>query len=68
MIAVHGCYALTTTTALTAQNTLGVFDIHSIPPDFVRKSIDACISDIDVDVVKTGKTENEKEKRKYTRC
>ena len=46
---------MTTTTALTAQNTLGVSDIHVIPPDFVRKSIDACLSDIRVDVVKTGK-------------
>lgn len=54
VIAVHGCYAMTTTTALTAQNTLGVVDIHQIPPEFVQKSIDACISDIGVDVVKTG--------------
>ncbi|KAG9246359.1 thiamine biosynthesis protein-like protein (Thi-4) [Calycina marina] len=54
VIAAHGCYSMTTTTALTAQNTIGVVDIHPIPPDFVRKSIDACISDIGVDVVKTG--------------
>lgn len=54
VIAAHGCYAMTTTTALTAQNTLGVYDIHQIPPEFVRKSIDVCISDIGVDVVKTG--------------
>ena len=46
---------MTTTTALTAQNTLGVVDIHPTPPDFVRKSIDACLSDISVDVVKSGK-------------
>ncbi|KAH8821525.1 thiamine biosynthesis protein-like protein (Thi-4) [Xylogone sp. PMI_703] len=50
---VHGCYAMTVTTALTAQNTQGVVDIHFTPPDFVRKQIDACISDIGVDVVKT---------------
>ncbi|KAH8594724.1 thiamine biosynthesis protein-like protein (Thi-4) [Bisporella sp. PMI_857] len=54
VIAAHGCYAMTTTTALTAQNTLGVVDIHEVPPEFVRKSIDACISDVGVDVVKTG--------------
>lgn len=46
---------MTATTALTAQNTLGVIDIYPIPPDFIGKSIDACISDIGVDVVKTGK-------------
>jgi hydroxymethylpyrimidine/phosphomethylpyrimidine kinase len=32
---------MTATTALTAQNTLGVVDIHYTPPDFVRKLIDA---------------------------
>jgi hydroxymethylpyrimidine/phosphomethylpyrimidine kinase len=45
---------MTATTALTAQNTLGVDDIYQIPPEFVRKTIDACMSDIGVDVVKTG--------------
>lgn len=45
---------MTATTALTAQNTLGVTDIHYTPPEFVRNLIDACISDIGVDVVKTG--------------
>lgn len=54
VIAAHGCYAMTATTALTAQNTTGVVDIHPVPPAFVRKLIDACISDIGVDVVKTG--------------
>ncbi len=54
----HGCYAMTATTALTAQNTLGIVDIHYTPPDFVRKLIDACISDVGVDVVKTGITLN----------
>jgi hydroxymethylpyrimidine/phosphomethylpyrimidine kinase len=56
VVAAHGCYAMTATTALTAQNTLGVVDIHQTPPEFVRKLIDACISDIGVDVVKTGTT------------
>jgi hydroxymethylpyrimidine/phosphomethylpyrimidine kinase len=45
---------MTATTALTAQNTTGVFAIHQIPPEFVKKQIDACIEDIGVDVVKTG--------------
>jgi hydroxymethylpyrimidine/phosphomethylpyrimidine kinase len=45
---------MTATTALTAQNTTGVFDIHHVPADFLRKQIDACIDDIGVDVVKTG--------------
>ena len=54
VIAAHQCYAMTATTALTAQNTLGVEDVHEISPSFVRKQIDLCIEDIGVDVVKTG--------------
>jgi len=45
---------MTATTALTAQNTMGVIDIHDIPADFVKKQIEACIDDIGVDVIKTG--------------
>ena len=56
VIAAHGCYAMTATTALTAQNTQGVYDIHHTPSAFVGKQIDACIDDIGVDVVKTGRS------------
>ena len=45
---------MTATTALTAQNTQGVQDIFYIPPEFVKRQIEACIDDIGVDVVKTG--------------
>ena len=45
---------MTATTALTAQNTLGVKGIHHTPPGFVKQQIDACIEDIGVDVVKIG--------------
>ena len=54
MIAAHKCYAMTATTALTAQNTVGVSDIHYVPTSFVRQQIEASIDDIGVDVVKTG--------------
>ncbi|KAI0200485.1 Rapamycin-insensitive companion of mTOR, N-term-domain-containing protein [Astrocystis sublimbata] len=54
VIAAHGCYAMTATTALTAQNTTGVDDIHQIPPEFTRKQIDAVFKDIPPSVVKTG--------------
>ncbi|ERT01249.1 phosphomethylpyrimidine kinase [Sporothrix schenckii ATCC 58251] len=56
VIAAHGCYAMTATTALTAQNTLGVYGIHAIPPQFLKQQIDACFDDIGVDVVKTGES------------
>ncbi|KAL8723759.1 MAG: hypothetical protein Q9225_000054 [Loekoesia sp. 1 TL-2023] len=45
---------MTATTALTAQDTQGVSDIHYIPSTFITKQIDACIDDIGVDVVKIG--------------
>ena len=45
---------MTATTALTAQNTQGVRGIHPIPVDFTRQQIDACIEDVDIDVLKTG--------------
>ncbi|TDZ29092.1 putative hydroxymethylpyrimidine/phosphomethylpyrimidine kinase 2 [Colletotrichum spinosum] len=54
VVAAHGCYAMTATTALTAQDTTGVHDIHHVPQDFLVKQIDACVGDIGVDVVKTG--------------
>lgn len=45
---------MTATTALTAQNTQGVYGIHVTPSEFVEKQIDACADDIGIDVVKTG--------------
>ncbi|KFH43942.1 putative hydroxymethylpyrimidine/phosphomethylpyrimidine kinase-like protein [Hapsidospora chrysogenum ATCC 11550] len=54
VIAAHGCYAMTATTALTAQNTRGVRDIHHVPVAFVREAMEACLEDVGVDVVKTG--------------
>jgi hydroxymethylpyrimidine/phosphomethylpyrimidine kinase len=48
---VHGASAIT---ALTAQNTLGVSAIHSIPADFVLEQVRAVVRDIGVDAVKVG--------------
>lgn len=54
VLAAHGCYAMTATTALTAQNTKGVSGVHVIPAKFVGEQIEACLEDVGVDVVKTG--------------
>ena len=54
VLAAHGCYAMTATTGLTAQNTLGVQDVFIVPPLFVRKQIDAALDDIGADAVKLG--------------
>jgi hydroxymethylpyrimidine/phosphomethylpyrimidine kinase len=44
-LAAHGVYAMTATTALTAQNTLGVDDVHITPPEFVGKQINKVMDD-----------------------
>lgn len=49
-----GCYATTVITALTAQNTRGVRDIFPVPGKFIAAQIDAVLSDIGADAVKTG--------------
>ncbi len=49
-----GGYAMTAITALTAQNTLGVFGIHPVPETFIAQQIDLCLSDIGADAIKTG--------------
>jgi hydroxymethylpyrimidine/phosphomethylpyrimidine kinase len=49
-----GGYAATAITALTAQNTRGVSGILPVGPGFVRRQIEAVLSDIGSDCVKTG--------------
>jgi hydroxymethylpyrimidine/phosphomethylpyrimidine kinase len=48
---VHGMSAIT---AITAQNTVGVSDIHSVPPETIVAQVRAVASDIGVDAVKVG--------------
>lgn len=50
----HGVYGMSVITALTAQNTTGVFGIHEVPPEFVRQQLEAVFSDIPPDAVKIG--------------
>lgn len=54
VITTNGCYGMTAITALTAQNTLGVESIHHIPGPFLRSCLEAVLSDVGTDVVKTG--------------
>ena len=49
-----GCYGMSAITALTAQNTQGVFGIHPVPPHFAGEQLDAVFSDIGTDAVKIG--------------
>jgi hydroxymethylpyrimidine/phosphomethylpyrimidine kinase len=49
-----GGYAATAITALTAQNTLGVHGVMPVPDGFIVQQIDAVLSDIGADAIKTG--------------
>ena len=51
-------YGASVITALTAQNTGGVFAIHELPADFVAAQINAVFTDFDVSAVKIGMTNN----------
>ncbi|WP_407427909.1 bifunctional hydroxymethylpyrimidine kinase/phosphomethylpyrimidine kinase [Treponema sp.] len=50
----NGVYAMSVVTALTAQNTTGVFGIQEVLPEFLEKQIETVVTDIFPDAVKTG--------------
>ena len=50
----HGGYGMAVITALVAQNTLGVREIHAPPTEFLRAQLDAVSDDVGVDAVKIG--------------
>jgi hydroxymethylpyrimidine/phosphomethylpyrimidine kinase len=47
-------YAATAITALTAQNTTGVYGIHDVPEGFIAQQITLVLNDIGADCIKTG--------------
>jgi len=49
-----GGYAMSAVTALTAQDTRGVWGVHPVPPEFVAKQIEICLADLGADAAKTG--------------
>jgi hydroxymethylpyrimidine/phosphomethylpyrimidine kinase len=53
-VSVLGAFGMTVVAALTAQNTSGVYGIVEMRPEFVAQQIDACLTDIGCDAVKTG--------------
>jgi hydroxymethylpyrimidine/phosphomethylpyrimidine kinase len=58
-VTMQDAYAATAITALTAQNTEGVFDVLPIPPEFVRRQIEVVLADIGADAIKTGMLHDE---------
>lgn len=53
-ITAHGLYAMSAITALTAQNTTGVYGISPVTPDFLTNQLDCIFTDIYPDAVKIG--------------
>ncbi len=51
---VHGVYAMSAITALTAQNTTGVYGIMEVSPEFLAQQLDCIFTDIVPDAVKIG--------------
>ena len=49
-----GVYGMSVITAVTVQNTMGVFGCQDISPEIVSAQIDAIFTDIPVDAVKIG--------------
>ena len=57
-ITAHKMYAMSAITALTAQNTTGVYGILDAGADFVGKQLDCIFTDIYPDAVKIGMVAN----------
>src|SRR3954452_23206830 len=53
-IARAGGHGMSAITALTAQNTVAVTGVHTVPPAFIVEQVRAVVEDIGVDAVKTG--------------
>src|SRR5687768_3789543 len=53
-----GVYGCSVVTAVTAQNTQQVTCVEPVSPEMVRKQLEAVLSDIRPDVVKTGMLAN----------
>ena len=51
-ITAHKMYAMSVITALTAQNTTGVYAIQEVTGEFAAKQMDAVFTDIYHDAVK----------------
>ena len=48
----HGIYAMSAITALTAQNTTGVYGLMEVTPEFLANQLDCIFTDIYPDAVK----------------
>ena len=56
---VYGVYGMSVITAITAQNTTGVFTVENISEKMVEAQMDAVFTDIVPDAVKIGMVSSE---------
>lgn len=57
-VSMLGAFGMTAITALTAQNTTGVYAVVEIEPKFVVQQIEVCAGDVGCDAIKTGMLAN----------
>ena len=57
-MAAHGIYGMSVITALTAQNTVGVYGITEVSPEFAALQLKCVFEDIPPDAVKIGMVAN----------
>lgn len=57
-ITAHKMYAMSAITALTAQNTTGVYGVLEATPEFIGQQLDCIFTDIPPDAVKIGMLSN----------
>jgi len=53
-----GVYGAAVITAVTAQNTNGVFGVHELPTEFIAAQINAVFTDLEIGAVKIGMLPN----------
>lgn len=53
-ISANGVYAMSVITAVTAQNTQGVYAIQDIDDEIITKQIEVLFDDIEIDAIKIG--------------
>ncbi|MDA2813506.1 bifunctional hydroxymethylpyrimidine kinase/phosphomethylpyrimidine kinase [Nocardiopsis sp. RSe5-2] len=49
-----GGYGMSVVTALVAQTTTGVAEVHRVPPEFITRQLDVLLDDVRTDAVKIG--------------
>ena len=59
-MALNGVFAMSAITAMTAQNTTGVFAVQESTPEFLRQQLDAVFDDIYPDAIKIGMVSSSK--------